>query len=139
MTGLKQQARVMAAADKCARQWPREAYTVWNVSHANQRNEGRPVEIGQQDSAEDAINAALLHGAFNQKDVLALLVTDRVSGDQTVRFYAIKRQSRAEYRRDPVTGEPARLNPLYPSELFALRVDAFAPVEPWKWTPGDTQ
>lgn len=132
MTGLKQQARVMAAATREAR--PMQRFEAWHISYENPRHEGRRIDIGKQASLDDAIAEALTNGSFYQKDVLAVVMMEGES--KLVRFYAIKRRSRPDYQRDPVTGKMTALNPLYPSELFTLRVDAFSPVEPWKWTPG---
>lgn len=57
------------------------------------------------------------------------------AGGKRVHFYQIK-QGKREYRRNPLTGAPGFIAPLYAAPLFNMDLHQFAPVEPWKWSAG---
>lgn len=70
-------------------------------------------------------------GYCAHKDQFAVLECD--GGKQTLRVYQIK-QGKAEYRY--VGGSSVRMAPLKADLVTELQVEAFAPVEPWQWSPG---
>lgn len=70
-------------------------------------------------------------GYCAHKDQFAVLECD--DGKQTLRIYQIK-QGRAEYRYSG--GVPVRMAPMKAELVTELAVDAYAPVEPFRWSPG---
>jgi len=65
------------------------------------------------------------------KEQFAVLECD--GSKQVLRIYQIK-QGKPEYRY--VNGAPVRIEPRKADLVTTLAVDAYAPVEPFQWTPG---
>ena len=80
-------------------------------------------------SFDEALQGALM--SCQHKDTLFLLHTDRISGNKMLHCYVI-RQGKRIYR-GALEGYVA---PLKPDLVFSTPVIDFAPVEPWRWTPG---
>lgn len=78
---------------------------------------------------DEAMQGALM--SCQHKDTLFLLHTDRISGNKMLHCYVI-RQGKRIYR-GALEGWVA---PLKPDLVFSMPVIDFAPVEPWRWTPG---
>ena len=115
----------------------RETYRAWRISPDGSGREAIPLPSGHADSLKDALDNALTGGKLVcHKDHVAILVTDTVTGKRMVHFYAIKRQSAPQFRWDPEQQRNVRFHKHYPVEIFAMAVNEFVPVEPWKWSPG---
>jgi len=100
-------------------------FKVWRVTpHGN-----IPIETTGETLA-DVVNEAQL--SCYHKDQLIVLATD--GKGSIAHFHQIK-QGKREYRRNPLTGEPGFVAPLYAAPLFQMAVHDFAPVEPWCWSP----
>jgi hypothetical protein len=74
-------------------------------------------------------------GCFH-KDVLFVLHTAGLSGKSTLHIFAIKQRSRPNYVRSSHGAHFVQQRPLYADKITSIQVDAFAPVEPWRWMPG---
>lgn len=108
---------------------PAVSVKVWRIAGGN----AYPLEVTAQDIPE-AVN----EGApfCNHKDFLAVLHGHSGKGKKALHLYAIKQQSRPNYRKNPQTGLTESFRPLYADPLFSMTVNDFNPVEPFKWTPG---
>lgn len=88
------------------------------------------------------IDAEALAGALAQaqascghRDTLFIVQTHARTEKRTLHAWRIRQGARS-YRTDPLTGIPGFVHPLKPDALFSMDVDAFAPVEPWKYASG---
>lgn len=107
-------------------------FTVWRTCDETPGNEAHPLRITADTLAEAVQEAAQ---SCHHKDTLVVLEVDHVTRTQTQHAYRIVRKA-AKWIRDPVTGLEQRINPLEASPLFSMAVKSFAPVEPWRWSPG---
>ena len=71
----------------------------------------------------------------SHKDHFLVKQTDRATGRATLHLFYVK-QKAATWLRDPATGIPKQVRPLEAEHRFSVPVEAFAPVEPWRWSPG---
>jgi hypothetical protein len=104
------------------------AFSAWRVPQA-EASPAIPLDIGQPDTLQDALNEALLGGGLLHKETLLIRRDDAASGAAMLYSYAIKRQSKATYVRG--AAGPVRSQPLYLDLSFSLPVDAFVPVPPF--------
>ena len=63
-------------------------------------------------------------------------VSDLVTSRVMTHFYAIKRESKSQWRRDPATGQSVCTARLYPVLEFSMAANTFEPTEPFAWSPG---
>lgn len=107
-------------------------FKAWRTTKDTQHNEAHPLPV-DADTLADAVEQAA--PSCHHKDTLLVLATDAATRKSTLHSYAIVRKA-AKYVRNPVTGLTDRISPLEPSLLFSVAVSEFAPVEPWRWSPG---
>ncbi len=113
-----------------------EAFEAWCIPTglgADRKHKANPLALNAS-SFDEAVTAATL--CCQHKDTLAVLYTHPGKDERTLRLYAIKREAKAIYVRNPQTGETERVQRLYPALLLELAVNAFDPVEPWRWSLG---
>ncbi|OYZ07673.1 MAG: hypothetical protein B7Y36_19015, partial [Novosphingobium sp. 28-62-57] len=97
------------------------AWKLCNGVHYPLRIEGSTLK----DAVADA------QGFCGHKDQFVILEADE--GKQIVRVYQIK-QGKPEYRY--VGGNAVRMAPMRAELVTEMQVEAYAPVEPWQWSPG---
>lgn len=89
------------------------------------------IEIDAADLAS-AVNAAA--GACCHKDHFVVVEADARTGTTTAHFHVVKRKAQGRWVvRDHIQ---SKVHDLYAEHLFSVDVTAFAPVEPWRWSPG---
>lgn len=77
----------------------------------------------------EAIDAVL--PGSGHKTVVRVLQDDAGSGERLLFTYAIKQESKAQVRRNPVTGQLENTRRLYPELVDVLAVVSFEPVPPF--------
>lgn len=104
-------------------------FRAWRVVPGNPL--AYPLDIGAPVDLLEALNEAQLGSGLSHKDTL--LIHERHAGKNrgVLRSYAIKQQSKANYRRDPATGIPRAERPLYPDLQFEVSVPEFEPERPF--------
>jgi len=122
MSRTAQTARVMAAA------FQRHSFTAWQTTGG----QAHPVDTGNAETLADAVARAAL--SCPHKATLFVLQRDELTGAQVLSISAIK--ARKAWRKCPDTLITKQVSECYPVELTQVRVTAFSPVEPWRWTPG---
>lgn len=78
---------------------------------------------------EEAV-AAVEHWA-NHKDSLSVLRDDAGKRSKLLQVYAIKRESKNTWRRDPMTGLSEPYRKQYAALVYTMAVDAFEPTRPF--------
>lgn len=117
-------AEVGAQRPQVATRLARFTFEAWRVCASGK---AQPIEVAAETLA-DAVSAAALH--CQHKDVFLILETDTQAGTFTLHSYTVKRKSSAKWN-----GE-RKVHDCYAERLFSMAVTEFAPVEPWRWTPG---
>ena len=112
----------------------RTSLSAWRLSPDNPRHEARPLPIDNHLPLTQLAQELAVH--CQHKDHFAIRVLDMVTGKAVVHFYAIKRESKAQWRRDPATGQSVCVARLYPVLLFSMAALAFEPNEAFAWAPG---
>ena len=140
MSGLKQQARVMDAV--LADMTRTKSFKAWRVVEDNSpRFEAHPADTAEAQTLEAAYGAALASQCFYQKETLMVLATDyaeRPERRHILHIYRIRKRSRVEYWRDPMTGKTEPKPSLYPEWQFSVAVPrGFSPAEPWRMEQGN--
>lgn len=115
---------------------PRYAVTAWRVGTTDKsapRGKAHSIDLGDYAAdPEAAIEVAAMH--CQHKDVLHVLVRDTFTKAAVLHVYAIR--AKQDWRKCPDTGVTKRVAIQYPERLYSVDVEAFAPVEPFQWTPG---
>jgi hypothetical protein len=93
----------------------------------------RRVDTLHASTLAEARDAA--QGSCSHKDHLIIKQTSRPSGEATIHVFYVK-QKAATWVRQPGFAHPVQVRPLEAELRFSMPVDAFAPVEPWRWSPG---
>lgn len=90
----------------------------------------------------DVSGATTLHEARDaaaqfckHKDHFLIKRTDRATGEAMLHCYYVK-QKAPTWVRKPGFAHVVQVRPLEAELRFSMAVNAFAPVEPWRWTPG---
>lgn len=112
----------------------RTALSAWRLSPDNPRREARPLPIDNNLPLDQLAKELAVH--CQHKDHFVIRVSDLVTGKVMTHFYAIKRESKAVWRRDPATGQSVCIAQLYPVLLFSMAAEGFVPAEPFAWSPG---
>jgi hypothetical protein len=108
---------------------PIRTFAAWKML-GGRRNEAQPLEITAAtlaDALADACNSC------SHKDTLAISEHEALAETTTVHFYSVKRKSKPRYVVVEHVGR--NVHDLYAEPLFSLAVNAFDPIEPWRWTP----
>lgn len=133
--GVRTQRACLEAATAAIRATPMgETFQAWRFSPDNPRCEGDPIDmtgVRSLSAAQIAVTAHVFH-----KDKVAILVTDEVTQRRVVHFYAVKRKSPAPRRWDAENLRYVAAPAEYLDPLFSMAASRFAPVEPWRWSPG---
>lgn len=111
-----------------------KSFTAWRVPVDAARSECYPLDLGQPADLAEAASAA--ERQCNHLEHFVVREIDALGDKATLHIFAIRRESKRKFRRDPLTGEPGWSQRLYRDHLFSMQVRAFDPVEPWRWTPG---
>jgi hypothetical protein len=103
-------------------------FRAWRVPET-----GRAIEIdtGNAATMDEAKNAALSSCALQHKETLLVHERDAARRTGVLNSYYIKQESRAQYRRDPLTGVSKAERRLYEELQFSVPVDAFEPTRPF--------
>lgn len=108
-----------------------DTFAAWRIADGND-SAAYPLECVATTLAEAVDSAA---PSCCHKDTLLILATEGRSGRKTLHAFRIK-QGKRTYRTDPLTRVAGFVAPLYAEKQFTLPVEDFAPVEPFRWTPG---
>lgn len=104
----------------------RATFTAWMVSDGSTTGAKSALFARSLPAAEDEIAAA-----YSNKETILVLEADGISGTQTLHTYRV-RVGKPQWRQGfdkPVARKTAE-------RICSVRVNAFEPVEPWRWTPG---
>jgi hypothetical protein len=142
MSGLKQQARVMDAVQRDMAPFKAVSFKAWRLpEEAAPRFEAHPANTDGAATLPDAMASALANQCFYAKETLFIEETDysaRAERRHVLHTYRIRKRSRVEYWRNPVTGKTEPKPALYPEWQFSVAVPGgFQPAEPWKMSDGD--
>lgn len=133
--GTKQEARLMAASTETLTnrviQLQHETYLAWRVGADSFCT---PIDVSEATRLTQAVDLAAPRCAH--KDALIIQETHAKTSKWFLHHYLIKQESKAQYRRNPVTGMPEHTRRQYADRLFSIAVHTFDPLERWKWTPG---
>lgn len=108
----------------------RYTYSAWKVGAETRLC--YPLDVGAADHIDEAVQAALL--GCSHKDVFFVRQHDTFGDDHLVSMCVVK--ARKVWRKCPATMVTKQFNDLYADEMALFQVKAFAPAEPWRWTPG---
>lgn len=94
-----------------------------------ENREASSAELAAAQTFEEAL-AAVVHWASHKQNV-CILRDDAGRGEKLLQIYTVKQESKAVWRRDPMTGlsAPSRRN--YPVLIVQMAVDAFEPTRPF--------
>jgi hypothetical protein len=105
-----------------------EHWQAWKLGEC----ESYLLPVDRPNRLEAALDQALVGACWNRGDTLAVQHSHAGRGNHTLWLYTIKQESKPQYRRDPITGEAARSQRLYPVLVTQTALTApFAPVDPF--------
>lgn len=107
-----------------------DTFTAWRVTGGK----SHPLEISAATLTE-ATEQALHH--CQPRDTLLILATAGLSGRQTLHSFTVKKSTKRYFYRASYDGGPqVRVAMKEALAGFAIEVERFAPVEPFRWSPG---
>ena len=133
MSGTRTEAACLAASMAMQRATPYKPANAFTVLAWTEG--GTPIDVSAAADVKEAADIAA--NRVGHKGGFVLLQTHDGTNRQACRFCRVKRSTKHHtYRPALDGGNPVREGKLEAVEVFAMAVTAFAPVEPWKWTPG---
>lgn len=108
---------------------PAERFTAWRILG---NGTSQPLDTGDATTLDDAASNALQ--GCQHKDHFTVLHTN-VAGKQTEHVYYVK-AGKPVFVRKPGFAHAVQIKPLSLEHRFSRKLAEFAPVEPWRWTPG---
>lgn len=95
-------------------------FKAWKVGAGTLTGQAYPLDTGGAETLDEAMQIAAT--GCNHHDGLFVLRIDHAARSHRLRVCQIKRETKRQYRRNPVTGEGEWQQRLYPVRLFEVEV-----------------
>lgn len=125
MNGARTEAACLAASERAIRMGP--SFTAWRILDNGEACPERLFAATLPEIERELAN----EGTHQHRYVVR--ETDPINGKATLHFYTIRKGAwKGHYSHN----RARKVYPYTADRLLSMKVNAFDPVEPWRWTPG---